>query len=543
MSRRCQSFCIALLLISVSATVARADHEGKLQILLMGDSTCIGSVCRTTHPKAHHLEHVVRDLLKSDNGVPATNVINQGRNGEFIHGLISSGRYDREIKPLPGLDYILIRYGLNDRVKREDFHKDFPQDIRDLLAKLREDHPDAELILMTTIPYFGDERDQEINDIVRDVAKSESVPLLDMYRRYADELKAGPNMLNYRRVSLEKVPPQFHLLAASATHNGQVIVMDNRLDAQLKDVPGWFRDRHPNLAGYHVIGDETAEFLAPRIKARFATAKSDSPGQKTVKVAGIVLKWIRTEKQINYDRAEKMIREAAANGAKIVMTTESFLDGYSIADKSIPLKKYRALGEPIPGGDYYEKLAALADELDIHLVAGIMEADGKQRHNTAVLINPDGKLIGKYRKQKLQHELVRNTPGDKSLVFDSPFGKTGLMICADRTEQSIVGRFNKNGAEFLLCPSGGMFGPRRNDPIVQTRSRQNGNYIVFVHPAEFLVTAPDGTIHSRTILGDRLLIPKEEIGGPLDQNRVFYFDLPVGTGASVRELTPGGAGG
>ncbi len=48
----------------------------------------------------------------------------------------------------------------------------------------------------------------------------------------------------------------------------------------------------------------------------------------------------------------------------------------------------------------------------------------------------------------------------------------------------------------------------------------------FVHPAEFLVTAPDGSIASRTILGNQLLVSSKEIGTEADSNRVFYFDLP-----------------
>lgn len=529
MSRFRVGLAVFLCLISIFRDESvKAEHEGKLQILLLGDSTCIGSVCRETNPEGPHLEQVIQDLLKWDNELPATRVINQGSNGEYLQRLLTSGRYDRDIKSLPGIDYVLIRYGVNDIRKREDYATNFLPDYRELLARLRSDHPHAQLILMTTIPYLGEEQDGQINALVHKLAEEEDLPLLDMYTRYAEELKHGVNMLNYRRVAMSKIPQKYHLLVRKARYGDRLVVMDNRFDAHLRDVPGWFGDRHPNLAGYHVIGDETARFLAPMIRERIQSARKPEPPGPTVRVAGIVLKWIRTEKEINYQRAEKMIREAAAGGAKIVMTTESFLDGYAIADKSIPLKKYRALGEPIPGGAYFEKLSSLADELDIHLVAGIMEADGEQRRNTAVLINPDGKLIGKYRKQKLGHELVRNTPGDKSLVFDSPFGRAGLMICADRTEQSIVGRFLVNGADFLLCPSGGMFGPRNNDPIVQSRSRQNGRYIVFVHPAEFLVTRPDGTIASRTILGDRLFIPREAIGGELDQNAVFYFDLPVG---------------
>jgi len=259
-------------------------------------------------------------------------------------------------------------------------------------------------------------------------------------------------------------------------------------------------------------------------------AYADPPSDaNTVRVAGIVLKWIRTDKEANFRRAAKMIREAAKGGAKIVCTTECFLDGYAIADKAIPLAKYRALGERIPDGPYFKKLAALADELDIHLVAGMLEADGEERFNTSVLIGRDGKLIGRYHKQRLGHESVRNTAGDVSSVFETPFGRTGMMICADRRYPKVVdGYFDgKRKADFLLCPSGGMFGPKRNDPILQARSRENRKYIVFVHPAEFLVTGPDGSIVKRTILGDRLYLADDEVDTKADSKRVFYFDLPL----------------
>lgn len=254
-------------------------------------------------------------------------------------------------------------------------------------------------------------------------------------------------------------------------------------------------------------------------------APEPKPG--TVRVAGIVLKWLRADKQANFRRAEPMIRQAAAGGARVICTTECFLDGYAIADKSIPLETYRALGEPIPEGKYFRRLCALADELNVHLIAGMLETADEERFNTAVVIGPDGKLIGKYHKQKLGHESVRNTAGETSDVFTIPAGKLGVMICADRRDPDVVNQFRTNGAAFLICPSGGMFGPERNDPILQARSRETNRYIVFVHPAEFLVTAPDGEILNRVILGDSLLITPEQVGQAPDKNRVFYFDLPV----------------
>ena len=155
-----------------------------------------------------------------------------------------------------------------------------------------------------------------------------------------------------------------------------------------------------------------------------AAADAKDPPQKTVRVAGIVLKWIRGDKAANYRRAEPMIREAAASGARIVCTTECFLDGYAISDKSIPLAKYRALGETIPDGPYFQKLSRLAADLHVYLIVGMLEADGDDRFNTAAMIGTDGKLIGRYHKQRLGHETVRNTAGKVSSVFETEFGKT-----------------------------------------------------------------------------------------------------------------------
>ena len=258
-----------------------------------------------------------------------------------------------------------------------------------------------------------------------------------------------------------------------------------------------------------------------------ASALAASPTNSTVRIAGIVLKWVRGDKEINWRRLEPMVREAAKGGAHIVVTTECFLDGYAIQDKSIPLEEYRALGEPIPDGKYFQRLANLSGELRIHLVAGMTEAEGELRYNTSVLIGPDGKLLGKYRKHALEHELVRNTPGTNTPSFRTDFGRLGILICADRKHSDLVGRIVADGAEFLLCPSGGMFGPKTNDHFLQERSRENKVPIVFVHPCEFLVTGPDGAILTQTMLGNSLLVSPARIGLEQDSKRVFYFDLPV----------------
>lgn len=258
----------ALLAFSLPIPSARAEHDGKIQILLLGDSTTEGSVPRRLKPEGPHLERVLELLLAAEGDLPPCHVINSSLSGETIRRLFDSGRYDRDAAKLPGLDYVFIRYGLNDRAKRENFSVNFPSDFRELLSRLRHDHPQALLIPMTVIPFANEQASKEINDLVRGVAEADNLSLFDIYPRYAAELEKGPNMLNYRRYPLAKVPEPFHELVTPFVHSESVEVMANELDPILGHLPGWYGDRHPNLAGYNVIADETAKYLAKILRAK-----------------------------------------------------------------------------------------------------------------------------------------------------------------------------------------------------------------------------------------------------------------------------------
>ena len=263
------------LLILLSAALflslpisALAEHEGKVQILLLGDSTTEGSVPRLIKPEGPHLEDVLRDLLAAEGDLPPCNVIQSGVSGEYIRRLIDSGRYAKAASKLPGLDYIFVRYGLNDNARVENFETEFPKHFDELLDLLRRDHPDAKIIPMTVIPFANEEGSKVINDLIRGVAKKHRLPLFDIYPRYAAELEKGFNVLNYRRYALEKVPEKYHEFVKPFTHGKSVLVMANELDAILGHLPGWTSDRHPNLAGYNVIADETAKYLAPILRKK-----------------------------------------------------------------------------------------------------------------------------------------------------------------------------------------------------------------------------------------------------------------------------------
>jgi lysophospholipase L1-like esterase len=259
-----------LLAIAFPPSAANAEHEGKLQILLLGDSTTEGSVPRRLKPAGPHLEKVLEQLLAAEGDLPACHVVNSSLSGEYIRRLFDSGRYDRDAAKLPGLDYVFIRYGLNDRARREDFTVNFVKDFHELLARLRQDHPQALLIPMTVIPFSDEEASKEINDLVLKVARNENLRVFDIYPRYAAELLKGPNMLNYRRYPLERVPPQYHELVKPFMNGSSVEVMANELDPILGDLPGWYGDRHPNLAGYNLIADETAKYLATLLREKKA---------------------------------------------------------------------------------------------------------------------------------------------------------------------------------------------------------------------------------------------------------------------------------
>ncbi|UUO04385.1 SGNH/GDSL hydrolase family protein [Blastopirellula sp. J2-11] len=258
-----------IVIVLGSLLTAQAEHEGKLQILLLGDSTTEGSIPRLIKPAAPQLEQVIEQLLEAEGDLPPTHVINNGQSGDTIYRFVESGRYDKEVAGLPGIDYAFIRYGINDFARREDFTTNFPLDFHGLIARIRKDHPHAKIVLMTVIPFSKTDVSESINSRVRQVAEKEELPLFDIYPLYDKALQVqGVNALNYRRYPLEKAPEKYHAFVAPYVHGGRIVVLDNELDGILGHLPGWYGDRHPNLAGYNVIAVETAKYLAEELRQR-----------------------------------------------------------------------------------------------------------------------------------------------------------------------------------------------------------------------------------------------------------------------------------
>ena len=136
--------------------------------------------------------------------------------------------------------------------------------------------------------------------------------------------------------------------------------------------------------------------------------------------------------------------------------------------------KYIDAAEPIPGPstEYFGKLAR---EHDLYIVAGLIEKEDHLMYNTAALIGPDGNLVGKYRKVCLPRTEIEEgiEPGEDYPVFDTRFGKVGMMICYDGFFPEVARELSHRGAEVIAWPVAGC-----NPLLAQARACENHVYLV-----------------------------------------------------------------
>jgi predicted amidohydrolase len=135
---------------------------------------------------------------------------------------------------------------------------------------------------------------------------------------------------------------------------------------------------------------------------------------------------------------------------------------------------YAQAAEPIPGPST-EYFGSLAKKHAIHLVVGLVERDAPLVYNTAVLIGPDGALIGKYRKVALPRAEIEGgvAPGNAYPVFDTKLGKIGLMVCYDGFFPEVARQLSLRGAEIIAFPVAGC-----NPLLAAARACENHVYLV-----------------------------------------------------------------
>lgn len=162
-----------------------------------------------------------------------------------------------------------------------------------------------------------------------------------------------------------------------------------------------------------------------------------------------------------------LIAKAAAKQVDLVVLPET-LTFYGSG------KTYAEAAEPIPGpsSDYF---AGLAKQYDLWIVAGLLERDGPLVYNVAVLLSPDGEVAGKYRKVCLPRGEIMGgvTPGHEYPVFETPFGKVGMMVCYDGFFPEVARELANRGAEIIAWPVWGC-----NPLLARARACENHIYLI-----------------------------------------------------------------
>jgi predicted amidohydrolase len=169
----------------------------------------------------------------------------------------------------------------------------------------------------------------------------------------------------------------------------------------------------------------------------------------------------------NREEFAPLIAEAARKKADLVVLPETLT-------QTNTGRTFVACAEPIPGPstNYFGQLAR---KHGCYLVAGLVERDAHLIYNVAVLIGPDGKIVGKYRKVCLPRGEVAAgiAPGNEYPVFETRFGKVGMMVCYDGFFPEVARQLSNKGAEVIAFPVAGC-----NPLLAAARACENHVYVV-----------------------------------------------------------------
>ncbi len=171
---------------------------------------------------------------------------------------------------------------------------------------------------------------------------------------------------------------------------------------------------------------------------------------------GLLQHGCSADPKANLKKTLALTEKAAKQGAQIICTQELFRSQYFCQAED---HKYFELAEPIPGPST-EAFQKIAKKHGVVIIASLFEkrASGLY-HNTAVIIDADGKLLGIYRKMHIPddplfYEKFYFTPGDTGFkAWDTKFGKIGVLICWDQWYPEGARLTAMQGAEILFYPT------------------------------------------------------------------------------------------
>lgn len=187
---------------------------------------------------------------------------------------------------------------------------------------------------------------------------------------------------------------------------------------------------------------------------------------------GLVQMRMATEPDKNLESAVQSIRQAAKSGAQVICLPELFRTRYFCQSQDPEIFE---LAEPVPGPTTHA-LAAVAKELGVVIIGSVFEkrTEGVY-HNSAVVLDADGKLAGVYRKMHipddpLYYEKYYFTPGDLGFqAIDTRFGTVGTLVCWDQWFPEAARLTALSGAPILVYPTaiGWQFGEAADEDATQ----------------------------------------------------------------------------
>ena len=185
-------------------------------------------------------------------------------------------------------------------------------------------------------------------------------------------------------------------------------------------------------------------------------AKAQKNNNAQIVRVALVQMQCSTDASANLDKAVERITEAAKKGAQVICLQELFRSEYFCQEEDAT---HFDLAEPIPGPST-ERLTKLAKKLGVVVVASLFERRTQGLyHNTAVVIDADGKMLGKYRKMHIPddprfYEKFYFAPGDLGFqAFDTRCGKVGVLICWDQWYPEAARLTALKGAQILFYPT------------------------------------------------------------------------------------------
>jgi len=171
---------------------------------------------------------------------------------------------------------------------------------------------------------------------------------------------------------------------------------------------------------------------------------------------GLIQMQCASDPKVSMEKAEYMLRDAAKQGVQMACLPELFLTDYFCQREDITQFD---LAEPIPGPST-QKLSAIAKDTKMVIAASLFERrEAGIYHNTSVMFDRDGSMLGIYRKMHIPHdplfyEKYYFTPGDLGFKnFDTAVGRIGTLICWDQWYPEAARLTAMQGAQLLVYPT------------------------------------------------------------------------------------------